>query len=107
MKLIFQTPSGSVFEAEALAGETLMQAATNALVPGIIGECGGGCSCGTCHVHLPDEVAQQIEKTQPQSELERELLENGDDFSSKRSRLGCQITVHEGMDGILIHVPGS
>ena len=34
-------------------GESVMITAARHRVPGIDADCGGGCSCATCHVYLP------------------------------------------------------
>ncbi|MEY8264181.1 MAG: 2Fe-2S iron-sulfur cluster-binding protein, partial [Bermanella sp.] len=50
IKIIFKEHSGAVHEVTGTEGETLMDVAMNNMVPGIDGDCGGDCACGTCHV---------------------------------------------------------
>jgi len=55
----------------------------------VVGECGGCCVCGTCHVFFPEADLPRL--TVPTDE-ERELTETllcGED----RSRLACQIAI--------------
>jgi 2Fe-2S ferredoxin len=42
-----------------------MQAAIDALVPGIMADCGGSCSCATCHCYV--ESAWLARLPQPES----------------------------------------
>lgn len=74
---------------EAQYGESVMRTALQNDVPGIIGECGGELSCGTCHVYVDADWTDRIE---PQSEEERELLEMMNDVRPE-SRLSCQIQI--------------
>jgi len=45
----FIQPEDSEIAAIASAGESVMQAAVNRQLPGIVGDCGGSCSRATCH----------------------------------------------------------
>jgi ferredoxin, 2Fe-2S len=80
---------------QASYGESVMRAALQNDVPGIIGECGGELSCGTCHVYVDAEWADKID---PQSEEERDLLDMMDDVRPE-SRLSCQIQLKPGCAG--------
>ena len=51
-KITFIQPDGSRQEVVAEPGMTVMEAARKELVPGIEAECGGACSCATCHVYV-------------------------------------------------------
>ena len=46
-KILFIEHSGKEHLIEAEAGKSVMQAAVENLVPGIVGDCGGACSCAT------------------------------------------------------------
>lgn len=80
---------------QASYGESVMRVALQNDVPGIVGECGGELSCGTCHVYVDAEWAQKID---PQSEEERELLDMMDEVKPE-SRLSCQIHLSSGCAG--------
>ncbi len=56
-KVVFITLDGAQRVVDAHAGESVMAAAVRNGVPGIIGECGGNCSCATCHVYVADDFA--------------------------------------------------
>jgi 2Fe-2S ferredoxin len=89
---------------EAEIGETLMEAAVRSGVPGIIGECGGNASCATCHVWVRAEFAAKVGEPPPGG-LEDDLLDLGVDERRGTSRLGCQITVSDALDGLTVEVP--
>ncbi len=75
------------FPVQAEAGESVMMAAARHRVPGIDADCGGGCSCATCHVYAPEEAALP----EP-SDMEKDMLDFADALTDA-SRLSCQITV--------------
>jgi len=79
---------------------TLMEAAVDADVPDIGGDCGGVCSCSTCHVYIAPEWMEKVGKP---NELEADTLEFVDG-ANQRSRLGCQIELTEDLDGLVVQV---
>jgi ferredoxin, 2Fe-2S len=84
-------------------GVTLMQAAVDNLVPGILGDCGGACACATCHVYVDPAWMEQAGGP---SEIEAVLLDGLLD-PRPTSRLACQIVMNDSLDGIVVHVPES
>jgi 2Fe-2S ferredoxin len=84
-------------------GVNLMQAAIDNGVPGILGDCGGGCACATCHVFIDPAWA---EKSGKPSELEADLLD-GLMEPQPTSRLSCQVVVSDALDGIVVRLPKS
>ena len=92
---------GTQKRVDAANGISLMQLALSNGIPGIIGECGGVMSCATCHVHVDEAWYGRLAPPQP-SELD--MLEFADDPTSL-SRLGCQIKVHDELDGLVVRVP--
>jgi ferredoxin, 2Fe-2S len=85
------------------ADRSAMQAATDHMVPGIIGDCGGNCACATCHVYV-DAVWEA--KLQPPSEQERAMIECALHVQAN-SRLSCQIAVTRDLDGLVLRLPES
>lgn len=63
--------------------------------------CGGLCSCATCHVHVDPEW---LAKLPPRHEEEDLLVSDSMHFDPERSRLSCQITLTEELDGLTLTV---
>jgi 2Fe-2S ferredoxin len=78
-----------------------MEGAVMTNVPGIVAECGGGCSCGTCHVFLD---AAWMEAVTPAGKMEDSVLDFVDEVAPN-SRLSCQIPSHDGLDGLVVRLP--
>ena len=100
--ITFAFEDGTQMSIGAEIGDTLMNAAVAAGVPGIIAECGGGAICGTCHVHIAPAW---------QSVTGTPLLHEEDTLDTvahldASSRLACQIVVTEAMQGLTVTVPG-
>ncbi|WP_101675126.1 2Fe-2S iron-sulfur cluster-binding protein [Alloalcanivorax mobilis] len=93
---------GTRHDVEATAGQSLMQTAIDNLIPGILGDCGGVCSCATCHVYVNQAWDDALP---PMSESEEFLLEGVPDRQPENSRLSCQLTVDESMDGMEVRLP--
>ena len=51
-RITFIEPDGSRRVVDAPLGITLMEAAVQNGVQGILALCGGACACGTCHVYV-------------------------------------------------------
>lgn len=102
MKVTFRSPDVPERVVDALGGLTLMEAAVQAGIDEIEAQCGGGMSCATCHVYIAEEWRG---RTGEASEMENELLE-GADYRTGASRLSCQITLTEEMDGLVVYLPG-
>lgn len=83
-------------------GHSLMEAAVQAGVPLIIGECGGNLSCATCHVVV--DPAWSDRAGQPGTN-EEDMLDVTEADRQPTSRLSCQIRMSAALDGIVVHVP--
>ena len=79
-----------------------MVAATSNDVPGIDADCGGACACATCHVVVGEEWLDHLK---PAAANELDMLEFTAVEGTDRSRLSCQITVTEELDGLTVHIP--
>ena len=102
-KIVFIGSDGAENVVEAELGESVMVAATKNGVPGIIGECGGNASCGTCHVWVREPYFSQVGP--PGWDLEEDLLDLGVSDRRENSRLSCQLTVSGDLDGLMVDVP--
>lgn len=94
-------PDGSSVRAEATEGTNLMKLALANDVAGVVGECGGELSCGTCHLYVAGEWNSKLE---PQSPDEVDLIEIMDSYRPGESRLGCQIRFRGDLDGMCVVV---
>ena len=82
-------------------GRSLMEAARDNGVEGIHGDCGGGCSCATCHVYVD---AKWQEVVGPPDEIELATLDMASDVQQSNSRLCCQISFRPELDGLKVSV---
>ncbi|TLU65184.1 2Fe-2S iron-sulfur cluster binding domain-containing protein [Thalassotalea litorea] len=98
-KITFITSDNEKIEVEGESGSVMELAVENG-VEGIDGDCGGVCSCATCHVHVASE---DMAKVGPAGEIEQDMLELDDNFN-ERSRLCCQIEISDDIDGITLNV---
>ena len=97
----FLDQSGTVHRVTAPVGYSVMEAAIRSDIPGIVAECGGECSCATCHVVI-DAAWYPI--TGGPGEMEGYLLEMVP-YRTSNSRLACQIELSPGLDGLIVQVP--
>lgn len=92
---------GTKIVLEVEAGSSVMQAAINNGVDGIVGECGGSAMCATCHCYVDEADAEKFAGISPPEE---EMLECTSSERKPTSRLGCQLIVQEGMS-ITVYLP--
>ena len=100
-RITFITHDGTEHVVEPDTGTTGMNAAVDNLVPGIDADCGGECSCATCHVVVDD--AWMVTVGQPDDREEAMLDLNPE--REPNSRLSCQIPVTDAIDGLIVKVP--
>jgi 2Fe-2S ferredoxin len=82
-------------------GRTLMEAARDNGVEGIYGDCGGGCSCATCHVYVDPQWQASVGLP---DEIELATLDMASDVQRSNSRLSCQISFRPELDGLQVTV---
>jgi len=92
---------GQVDSVDIPVGLTLMDGSVRNNLPGIIAECGGMCSCGTCHVYVDDPWKEQLEEPEYEEEDLLEFIEG----RRPNSRLSCQIVMNDELDGLTVRVP--
>ena len=100
--ITFIEHDGTEHQVEIEEGQSLMQLATDNMVPGIDADCGGECACGTCHVIVDN--AWVAKTGEPTSDDEVQML----DMTPERadtSRLACQISTSEELDGMVVRLP--
>ncbi|MBI1391221.1 MAG: 2Fe-2S iron-sulfur cluster binding domain-containing protein [Alphaproteobacteria bacterium] len=100
-KITYIEHNGTEHVVDAQPGVSVMEAAVKNLVPGIDADCGGACACATCHVYVDPEWLPQ---TGQRESMEESML----DFAyepKENSRLSCQITVTNDLDGLIVRLP--
>lgn len=99
--ITFIEHNGTEHTVEIVSGKSLMQTAMDNGIPGIDADCGGECACGTCHVIV---ARDWINNTGTASDEELQML----DMTPERadtSRLACQISISDVMDGMVVRLP--
>jgi 2Fe-2S ferredoxin len=97
-RIHFTEPDGTEHDVEATPGMSLMQTAVFNHVRGIIADCGGNCSCGTCHVYI--DAAGAIPAPKPSERAMLGIVPDKRDVS----RLSCCITITPDLDGLRVQV---
>src|ERR1700720_4429641 len=100
--LTFVQPNGERQRVDAPLGMSVMQAAVQNGIPGILAECGGHLACGTCHVYVDKRAYPRFP---PAQLMEREMLGFAAAGALHNSRLSCQLIVTDALDGAEFHVP--
>jgi len=102
-KVTYIEANGQSHEVDLDAGVSLMQGAVDNMIEGIVAECGGSCSCATCHCYIDQ---QWLDKLEPATEMENDLLECVTE-PKDNSRLSCQIVISDDLNGLVVHLPKS
>ncbi|MBH97297.1 MAG: hypothetical protein CMM56_02470 [Rhodospirillaceae bacterium] len=99
-KIVYIEPDGTKKELDVEVGYTVMEGATMNGIEGVEAECGGACSCATCHAYIDESWLNKL----PEMEgMEDSMLEAAVERKSN-SRLTCQIQVTEELDGLIVEV---
>ena len=99
-KIIFIEPDGKEVIVDAENGLSLLEVAHNNGIS-LEGACEGSLACSTCHVIVEKEF---FEKLSEPSEEEEDMLDLAWGLTHT-SRLGCQIIINEGLEGMKVKVP--
>lgn len=101
-KITYIEQSGEAHVVDVPVGNTVMEGGRNAGITGIVAECGGSCSCSTCHVYVDP---QWVHRLPPKDSMEDDMLDFALGMDPARSRLSCQIRVTAALDGLIVNVP--
>ena len=85
-------------------GRSLMEVARENNVAGILADCGGSCTCATCHVYVDPPWADAVG---PPDGVEAGVLDMVENVQPGRSRLSCQIVLRAELDGLRVTVAQS
>ena len=100
-KITYIEHSGKSHTVEVANGLTVMEGAVQNNIPGIDADCVGSMACATCHVYVKDDWFNKINE---KSEGEDDMIDQAYE-PKKISRLSCQITVSEELDGLEVNLP--
>ena len=100
-RITFIEHDGAVHTVDAEVGATVMETALQNGIASIVAECGGGCTCATCLVHVDDTWMAVV----GQASAEEEEMLDGAFEVKPNSRLSCQIKVSEALDGLVVRTP--
>ena len=101
VRVIFVDRAGSRCELAAAVGDTVMDCAVDNGVPGIAAQCGGGCTCSTCHCYVREPWFAAVGAARGD---EADILEFVPTVRGN-SRLACQLELTPELDGIEIDIP--
>ena len=100
-KITYIEHNGKSHVVEVANGLSVMEGAVQNNIPGIDADCGGSCACATCHIYINEKWFDKI----PNKEnAEEDMLDMAFE-SNKFSRLGCQITISNDLDGMVVKMP--
>lgn len=102
-KVTYVEAGGASHVVDVPDGENVMRGALYNGIEGIVGECGGGLACATCHCYVDDAWAGKVGS--PATRDEEEMLESASAELRPSSRLSCQIVMAPELDGLIVHLP--
>jgi len=100
-KITYIEHNGKSHVVEVSNGLSVMEGAIQNNIPGIDADCGGSCACATCHVYVDEKWFSKLPN---KDNAEEDMLDMAFD-PNKFSRLTCQITVNDGLDGLVVKMP--
>ena len=100
-KITYIEYSGKRHTIEVQNGLTVMEGAVQNNIPGIDADCGGSMACATCHVYVKEEWFNKLPKKE---DGEEDMLDMAYE-PNKFSRLSCQLTVSDELEGLVVNLP--
>ena len=102
VKITYIEFNGTEHVVDVEDGLTVMEGARDNDIPGIEADCGGACACSTCHVYVDNDW---VDKLPQKEDMESDMLEFAFSPDDKTSRLTCQITVTDDLEGLIVRTP--
>ena len=100
-KITYIEHNGKTHTIDVAKGLSVMEGAVQNNIPGIDADCGGGMACATCHVYVNEEW---LDKLPNKEDGEEDMLDMA--FEPKQnSRLSCQLTISDELDGLVVNIP--
>ena len=100
-KITYITSDNQTHTVEVQNGLTVMEGAVQNDIPGIDADCGGSMSCATCHVYVKEDWYNKL----PKKEMGEDDMLDQEYEPNSNSRLSCQISVSDDLDGLTVHMP--
>ena len=100
-KITYIEQNGKSHVVEVPNGLSVMEGAVQNNIPGIDADCGGSCACATCHVYVDEKWFSKLPNKE---DAEEDMLDMAFE-PNKSSRLTCQITVIDDLDGLVVKMP--
>ena len=100
-KVTYNTHDNKTHTIDVQKGLSVMEGAVQNNIPGIDADCGGSMACATCHVYVKEEWFDKLPKKE---DGEEDMLDMAFE-PNKFSRLSCQITVTDDLDGLIVKLP--
>ena len=100
-KITYIEHNGKSHTIDVENGLTVMEGAVQNNIPGIDADCGGSMACATCHVYVKEDW---FNKVPSKTEGEDDMLDQAYE-PKKNSRLSCQLTISNELDGLIINLP--
>ena len=100
-KITYIEHNGKTHVVEVLNGLSVMEGAVQNNIPGIDADCGGSCACATCHVYVDEKWFNKLPN---KDDAEEDMLDMAFE-PNKCSRLACQITMIDDLDGLIVKMP--
>jgi 2Fe-2S ferredoxin len=101
--VVYVETDGTRHSVDVPVGENVMRGAVNNGIEGIVGECGGGLACATCHCYVDERWFDKVGGAT--SDDERDMLQSAAAEVRPASRLSCQIIVEQELDGLVVLLP--
>ena len=100
-KITYIEYNGKTHRIDVAKGLSVMEGAVQNNIPGIDADCGGGMACATCHVYVKEEWFDKLPKKE---DGEEDMIDMAY-APNKFSRLSCQLTVSEELEGLVVKLP--
>ena len=100
-KIKYIEHNGKEHEIDVSNGLSVMEGAVQNGITGIDADCGGSMACATCHVYVKEEWFNKLPKKE---DGEEDMIDMAYE-PNKLSRLSCQLTVTDELDGLIVDLP--
>ena len=100
-KITYIEHNGKSHTIDVSKGLSVMEGAVQNNIPGIDADCGGGMACATCHVYVKEEWFDKLPKKE---DGEEDMIDMAYE-PNKFSRLSCQLTVSDELEGLVVQLP--